>query len=68
MRSLCTEIKYVKSAARSLNRNCVNKRALYLSKEVLWVSLGQRAVEIPAIKVGGLKKIPSIGLAQAKQV
>ena len=27
-----------------------------LSKEILWVSVGQRAAELPAIKVGGLKK------------
>ena len=37
MRSLWTE-KYIKSAARVLNRDCVNKRGLDLSKEVLWVS------------------------------
>ena len=49
-------MKYVKSAARLLNRDYVNKRGLDLSKEVLWVSVGQRAAEIPAIKVGGLKK------------
>ena len=38
MRSLCAEIKWIKSAARVLNRNCVNKEGLDLSKEVLWVS------------------------------
>ena len=51
------EIKYIKSAARVLNRDCVNKRGLDLSKEVLWVSVGQRAAELPAIKVGGQEKI-----------
>ena len=40
------EIKYIKSAARLLDRNCVNKRGLDLSKEVLWVFVGQRAEEI----------------------
>ena len=49
-------MKYVKSAARLLDRDCVNKGGLDLSKEVLWVSLGQRASEIQAIKVGGQKK------------
>ena len=34
----------------------VNKEGLDLSKEVLWVSVGQRAAELPAIKVGGKKK------------
>ena len=47
------EIKCIKSAARLLNINCVNNRALDLSKEVLWVSVGQRAAELWAVKVGG---------------
>ena len=46
MTSLWMEIKYVKIAARLLNRNWVNKRGLDLSKEVLWVSVGQRAPEL----------------------
>ena len=58
MRVLWTEMKYTKSAARLLNRNWVNKGSLDLSKEVLWVFVGQRTAELPAIKVGGLKKIP----------
>ena len=56
MRVLWTEIKYIKSAARLLNINWVNKQGLDLSKEVLWVSFGQRGAELPAVKVGGLKK------------
>ena len=56
MRSLWTEIKYIKSAARVLDRDFVKKGGLDLSKEVLWVSIGQRAAEQSAIKVGGLKK------------
>ena len=43
MSVLCTKIEYLKSAAT-------------LSKEVLWVSVGQRAAELPAVKVGGMKK------------
>ena len=39
-----------------MNIDCVNKRGLDLYKEVLWVSVGQRAAELSAIKVGGLKK------------
>ena len=57
MRVLWTEIKYIKSAARLLDRVWVNKGGLDLSKEVLWVFVGQRTAELPAIKVGGLKKI-----------
>ena len=51
------EIKYVKSAVRLLNRDCVNKKGLDLSKVVLWVSLAQKAAELPAIKVGSQKKV-----------
>ena len=61
-------MKYIKSAARVLNRDCVNKGGLDLSKEVLWVSVGQRAPELQALKVGGQQKILPIGPARAKQV
>ena len=47
------EIKYIKSAARVLNRDCVNKRGLDLSKNVLWVSVGQGAADLGAVRVGG---------------
>ena len=50
------EIKYIKSAARLLNKDCVNKGGLDLSKEVLWVSVDQRAAVLQAVKVGGQKK------------
>ena len=56
MRSFWMEIEYVKSTARLLDRDWVNKGGLDLSKEVLWVAVGQMAAELPAIKVGGLKK------------
>ena len=46
-------IKYIKSAARLLDRDCVNKGGLDLSREVLWVSGGQEEAELPAIKFGG---------------
>ena len=49
-------MKYIKSARRLLDRNFINKRGLDLFKEVLWVSVAQRAAELPAIKVEGLKK------------
>ena len=39
-----------------MNIDCVNKRDLDLSKEVLWVSVGQRGAELLAIKVGSLRK------------
>ena len=46
------EMKYVKSAARLLDRNRVNKRGLDLSEEVLLVPVGQGAEELQAVKVG----------------
>ena len=57
MKSLWMEIKCIKSAARLLNIDCVNKGGLDLSKEVLWVSVDQRAAVLRAVKVGGQKKI-----------
>ena len=62
------EIKSIKSASRLLNRNYVNKRGLDLSKEVLWVSVGKRAAELQAVKVGGQNEILPISPAQAKRV
>ena len=50
------EINCLKSATRLLNRVCVGRQGLDLSKEVLWVSVCQRAAKLPAGKVGGLKK------------
>ena len=55
------EIKYTKSAARVLNRDCVNKGGLDLSKDILWVSVGQRTANLRAVKVGCQKKILPIG-------
>ena len=49
-------IKYIKSAARVLDRNCVNKGGLHLSKKVLWISVDQRASDLRAVKIGGQKK------------
>ena len=40
----------------SLNRDQVNTGGLDLSKNVLWVSVGQGAADLQAVKVGGLKK------------
>ena len=50
------EIKYIKSPTTLVKRVYVNKGVLDLSKEVLWVSLGQRAAELLAVKGGDLKK------------
>ena len=50
------EIKYIKSAARIINRDCVNKRSLDLSKNILWVSVGEWAADLQAVKVEGQKK------------
>ena len=41
------EIRCIKSAARLLDIDCVNKEGLDLSKEVMWVSVGQRAGSNP---------------------
>ena len=49
-------IRYIKSAARVLDRNCVNKGGLDLSEGVLWVSVGQRAADLQSVKVRGQKK------------
>ena len=56
MRLLLIEMKYVKSAARLLKRNCINKGGLDVSIEVLWVSVGQWAADLWAVKVGGQKR------------
>ena len=48
-------MKYIKNATRLFNKDYVNKRGLDLSKEVLWVSGGQSAPELRAVKVGGKK-------------
>ena len=41
--------KHHKSAARILNRDCINRGGLDPSKEVLWVSVGQRAAALQVI-------------------
>ena len=50
------EINCIKSTTNLLNKDCVNKGGLDLSKEVLWDSVGQRAAVLQAVKVGGKKK------------
>ena len=57
------EMKYVKIATRLLNKGCLD-----LFKEVLWVSVGQRAPELPAVKVRGQQKILPIGPVRANRV
>ena len=60
MRSLWMEIKYIQSDATLLDRDWVNKGGLDLSKEVLWVYIGQRAAKIQAVKVRGWSYRPGI--------
>ena len=43
-------IEYLKSPTRLLNRDLVNEGGLDLSKEVLWISVGQRAADLQAVK------------------
>ena len=45
------EMKYIKSASILLDRDCVNKRGLDLSKEVLRVFVGQRAAKLWSVKL-----------------
>ena len=45
------EIRYIKCAARLLDRDYVNKKGLDLSKEVLWVYLSQVAAKLKAVHV-----------------
>ena len=61
-------VNRVKSGARLLKRNYFNKKDLDLSKEVLWVFLDQREAKLPAIKVGGQKKILPNGPARVIRV
>ena len=57
-------MKDIKSAATVLNRICVNNRGLDLSRGVLWISVGQRAADLQAVKFGGQNKIqPGAGEA-----
>ena len=60
------EMKYNESAARVLTRNCVNKKGLDLSKEVLWVFVGEKAAEPPVVIVGGQKHSLLIGQVQTR--
>ena len=46
------EIKCIKSVSRLLDRDWINKGGLDLSEEVLWVSVGQLAAKLQAVKVG----------------
>ena len=53
--------KYLKNLTSPLTWRYVFLRDLDLSKEVLWVSVIQRAAELPAVKVEGQKKILLVG-------
>ena len=44
-----------KNDASLLNRDYVNRKGLDLSKELLGVSVGQRAAKLQAVKVGDMK-------------
>ena len=45
----------------SFFRNYVNRGGSDLSKEVLWVSVGQKTAKLQVVKVGELKKILPLG-------
>ena len=61
------KLGHFESTTRVLKRTWINKRGLDLSKEVLWVSVGQKAAELPAIKVWSLKNIVPLSPAWASQ-
>ena len=60
--------KHHKSAARLLNRDCVDKEGLDLFKKVLWVFVGQGTAELWSVKVVGQNEILPISPARAKWV
>ena len=60
------EIKYFKIPARLLKRVYFNKGGLDLSKEVLWVSVGQKAADLRIVKVGGQQKILPISRVRVR--
>ena len=49
-----------------MNREHVTQFSLDLSNEVVWINVGQRIAELPAVKVGGLKKILPSGPVQTR--
>ena len=59
--------KYLLNADSFLIRKCVNRGGLDLSKEVLWISVGQRIAKLQAVKVGDLKKILPLNLSRIKR-
>ena len=61
MESLYKGKIYPRNVSSLLNRDDVNRRDLDLSKEVFWVSVGQRAAKLQAVKFGDLKKILPLG-------
>ena len=68
MRSLWQTITCIKSPSIPLNLTCVCWGGWDLSKEVLWVSVGQLASKLQAVNVRGLKKILPIGGPRATRV
>ena len=50
------DIECIKSAARLLDRDCVNRCGLDLSKEALCIFVGEKTTKKPAFKVGDPKK------------
>ena len=55
-----TEQNLSSKRCQSLEQNLCLQTGQDLSKEVLWVSVGQRALELPAVKVEGLTKDSAI--------
>ena len=68
MRTLWLSITCIKNPFSPLNWTWVCLGGWDLSKEVLWVSVGQLASKLQAVKVGGLKKIRPPGPPRTTQV
>ena len=51
----------LKNTASPFFENYVYRKGLDLSKEVLWVSVGQRTAKLQVVNAGDLKKILLLG-------
>ena len=58
--------EHLKSPATFLDRDYVNREGLDLSKEALWVSVGQRMSQLPEVQNGPaliMKKLSQVNYA-----
>ena len=67
MRSLWLSKTYLYNATSLSIRKYFNRGVLDISKDVLWVSVGQRTAKLQAVKVGDLRKILLHGRTRTKR-